>query len=138
MNQVVNPPAHPIAAPALLTEPLSFSCHLGECRSELLPLLSEVSKVVSREGSLSKTLKLVLELMQKHLQVTRAMISLYDAGCDQIFIHESFGLSREESEKRGLLPRRRHHRPRGGNQTADYRAGDRRRAVISQPYRQLG
>jgi len=42
-----------------LFEPLSFTCRLGECRSELLPLLSEVSKVVSSEGSLSKTLKLV-------------------------------------------------------------------------------
>lgn len=82
-----------------LFEPLSFTCRLGECRSELLPLLSEVSKVVSSEGSLSKTLKLVLELTQKHLQVTRAIISLYDASCDQIFIHESFGLSKEEAEK---------------------------------------
>lgn len=82
-----------------LFEPLSFTCRLGECRSELLPLLSEVSKVVSHEGSLSKTLKLVLELTQKHLQVTRAIISLYDASCDQIFIHESFGLSPEEAEK---------------------------------------
>ncbi|ACS86394.1 sigma-54 interaction domain-containing protein [Musicola paradisiaca] len=87
-----------------LMEPLSFSCRLGECRSELLPLLSEVSKVVSAEGSLSKTLKLVLELMQKHLQVIRAMITLYDASCDQIFIHESYGLSREEADKGVYAP----------------------------------
>ncbi|MFE8046634.1 sigma 54-interacting transcriptional regulator [Brenneria goodwinii] len=85
-------------------KPLSFTCLLGECRSELLPLLSEVSKVVSAEGSLSKTLKLVLELMKQHLQVTRAMISLYDASCDQIFIHESFGLSKEEAEKGVYYP----------------------------------
>ena len=73
--------------PSPLSEPLSFSCRLGECRSELMPLLSEVSKVVSAEGKLSRTLKLVLELMQKHMQVIRAMITLYDASCDQIFIH---------------------------------------------------
>lgn len=85
--------------PALLAEPLSFSCRLGECRSELMPLLSEVSKVVSVEGELSRTLKLVLELMQKHMQVIRAMITLYDASCDQIFIHESYGLSPEEVKK---------------------------------------
>ncbi|TCQ76682.1 Nif-specific regulatory protein [Raoultella ornithinolytica] len=87
-----------------LTEPLSFSCRLGECRSELMPLLSEVSKVVSAEGKLSRTLKLVLELMQKHMQVIRAMITLYDASCDQIFIHESYGLSAEEVEKGVYAP----------------------------------
>lgn len=87
-----------------ILKPLSFTCLLGECRSELLPLLSEVSKVVSAEGSLSKTLKLVLELMKQHLQVTRAMITLYDASCDQIFIHESFGLSQEEAERGVYYP----------------------------------
>lgn len=84
--------------------PLSFSCRLGECRSELMPLLSEVSKVVSVGGTLSQTLKLVLELMQKHLQVIRAMITLYDASCDQIFIHESYGLSPQEVEKGVYAP----------------------------------
>lgn len=78
---------------------LSFSCRLGECRSELMPLLSEVSNVVSAGGSLSRTLKLVLELMQKHMQVIRGMITLYDASNDQIYIHESYGLSPEEAEK---------------------------------------
>jgi Nif-specific regulatory protein len=87
-----------------LRESLSFTCQLGECRSELLPLLSEVSKVVSSGGSLSKTLKLVLELMQRHLQVARGMVTLYDASCDQIFIHESFGLSKEEVEKGVYYP----------------------------------
>ncbi|EMA8102655.1 sigma-54 interaction domain-containing protein (plasmid) [Klebsiella sp. WOUb02] len=90
--------------PSPLSEPLSFSCRLGECRSELMPLLSEVSKVVSAEGKLSRTLKLVLELMQKHMQVIRAMITLYDASCDQIFIHESYGLSPEEVEKGVYVP----------------------------------
>jgi Nif-specific regulatory protein len=90
--------------PSPLAEPLSFSCRLGECRSELMPLLSEVSKVVSAEGKLSRTLKLVLELMQKHMQVIRAMITLYDASCDQIFIHESYGLSAEEVEKGVYAP----------------------------------
>jgi Nif-specific regulatory protein len=52
MNQAVSPLTEPVAATrSLLTESLSFSCQLGECRSELLPLLSEVSKVVSREGA---------------------------------------------------------------------------------------
>ncbi len=69
-----------------------------------MPLLSEVSKVVSAGGSLSRTLKLVLELMQKHMQVIRAMITLYDASCDQIFIHESYGLSPEEAEKGVYAP----------------------------------
>ncbi|WP_024873201.1 sigma 54-interacting transcriptional regulator [Tolumonas lignilytica] len=82
----------------------SCACSLGECRSETLPLLSEVSKVVSADGSLSKTLKVVLELLQKHLQVVRAMISLYDSGCDQIFIHESLGLTEDEIAKGVYYP----------------------------------
>ena len=82
----------------------SCACDLGECRSESLPLLSEVSKVVSSDGSLSKTLKVVLELLQKHLQVVRAMISLYDASCDQIFIHESLGLTEDEIAKGVYYP----------------------------------
>ncbi|MCW2482306.1 GAF domain-containing protein, partial [Candidatus Symbiopectobacterium sp. NZEC135] len=87
-----------------LETPLSFSCKLGECRSELMPLLSEVSKVVSTEGDLSKTLKLVLQLMQKHMQVIRAMITLYDTSSDRIYIHESYGLSPQEVEKGVYLP----------------------------------
>lgn len=82
----------------------SCACDLGECRSESLPLLSEVSKVVSSDGSLSKTLKVVLDLLQKHLQVVRAMISLYDASCDQIFIHESLGLTEDEIAKGVYYP----------------------------------
>jgi len=104
MKLAMNPSIEPVAGRPTLTGALSFTCRLGECRSELLPLLSEVSKVVCAGGSLSKTLKLVLELMQKHLQVIRAMISFYDASCDQIFIHESFGLSKEEIEKGVYYP----------------------------------
>ncbi len=87
-----------------LKTPLSFTCKLGECRSELMPLLSEVSKVVSTEGDLSKTLKLVLQLMQKHMQVIRAMITLYDTSSDRIYIHESYGLSPQEVEKGVYMP----------------------------------
>ena len=72
------------------------SCHLGECRSELLPLLSEVSRAVCRGGDLATTLNLVLQLMQKHLQVIRGMVSLYDPRTGQIFIHVGLGLSEEE------------------------------------------
>ena len=71
-------------------------CPLGECRTELLPLLSEVSKAVSRGGDLPSTLNLVLRLMQKHMQVLRGMVSLYDPGTGHIFIHEGLGLSEEE------------------------------------------
>lgn len=90
--------------PHALSGRLSFTCLLGECRSELLPLLSEVSTVVSIDGSLSKTLRLVLELMKKHLQVTRGMITLYDTSCDQIFIHESLGLTQDEVDKGVYYP----------------------------------
>lgn len=75
---------------------LSCQCNLGECRSELLPLLSEVSRAVSRGGDLASTLNLVLRLMQRHMQVVRGMVTLYDPNSGRIFIHEGIGLTPDE------------------------------------------
>lgn len=71
-------------------------CLLGECRTELLPLLSEVSQAVSLGADLPSTLNLVLRLLQKHLQVLRGMVSLYEPRSGEIFIHEGIGLSEAE------------------------------------------
>jgi Nif-specific regulatory protein len=76
-------------------------CPLGECRSSLLPLLSEVTQVVGRGADLPTTLQLVLELLQRHMQVLFGMVSLYDPATGQIFIHEGIGLS-SEAMARGI------------------------------------
>lgn len=75
---------------------LICQCQLGECRTELLPLLSEVSRAVSRGGDLASTLNLVLSLMQRHMQVVLGMVTLYDPGSGQIFIHQGVGLTQDE------------------------------------------
>lgn len=76
-------------------------CPLGECRSSLLPLLSEVTRVVGRGADLPTTVQLVLALLQRHLQVLFGMVSLYDPATGQIFIHEGIGLS-DEAMARGI------------------------------------
>ena len=74
-------------------------CNLGECRTNLLPLLYEMSRIVTEAGNLSTTLNILLQLMKKHMRVIRGMVSLYDIDSGKIFIHESFGLTDEEAAR---------------------------------------
>ncbi|RTL32666.1 MAG: GAF domain-containing protein [Rhodocyclaceae bacterium] len=76
-------------------------CNLGECRTDLLPLLYEISRIVTETGNLSQILNILLQLMKRHMKVIRGMVSLYDTDSGKIFIHESFGLT-EEEEARGI------------------------------------
>jgi Nif-specific regulatory protein len=83
-------------------EPIAFSapqlceCDFGECRTQLLPLLYEMSRLVTEAGDLPTTLKILLQLMKRHMKLLRGAVSLYDADSGKIFIHESFGLTEEE------------------------------------------
>ena len=74
-------------------------CNLGECRTDLLPLLYEMSRIVTEAGNLSTTLNILLQLMKRHMKVVRGMVSLYDIDSGKIFIHESFGLTEEEASR---------------------------------------
>ena len=74
-------------------------CDLGECRTDLLPLLSEMSRVVTESGDLSTTLAILLRLMKRHMKVVRGMVSLYHPDSGKIFIHESLGLTEEEAAR---------------------------------------
>jgi Nif-specific regulatory protein len=69
---------------------------LGECRTDLLPLLYEMSHIATASGDLSHILKVLLRLMQRHLKVVRGTVNLCQPGSGKIIIHESFGLSEEE------------------------------------------
>jgi len=79
--------------------PQLCECNLGECRTNLLPLLYEMNRIVTEAGNLSTTLNILLQLMRRHMKVIRGMVSLYDIDSGKIFIHESFGLTDEEAAR---------------------------------------
>jgi len=74
-------------------------CDLGECRTDLLPLLSEMSRIATDAGDLSSTLTILVRLLQRHMNVVRGTVSLYDPTSGTIAIHESFGFSEEEAAR---------------------------------------
>lgn len=86
-------PVHP-TGPAEAEQP--EACALGECRSDFLPLLHQMSQVAVQTGDLSAVLRVLLELMQTHLNVIRSVVSLYDPAAQRIFIHEQCGLTAAE------------------------------------------
>ncbi len=101
----------PLAArvpPGVPLEPLGFGapqlceCDFGECRTAVLPMLYDLSRLVTAANDdLPNTLKVLLRLMRRHMKLVRGAVSLYDADSGRIFIHESFGLT-EEEEARGV------------------------------------
>ena len=74
-------------------------CDLGECRTDLLPLLYEMSSLASESGDVSNILSILLRLMRRHMKVVRGMVSLFEPGSGRIFIYDSFGLSEEEAAR---------------------------------------
>jgi Nif-specific regulatory protein len=74
-------------------------CDLGECRTDLLPVLYEISNMVTASGDLTHILRLLLRLMREHMRVVRGMVSLYIPESGKIFVHESFGLTDEEAAR---------------------------------------
>jgi len=81
------------------TSPHFCEFDFGECRTDLLPLLYEMSRIVTESGGLSNTLQILLQLMHRHMKVVRGMVSLYDSETGMISIHESFGLTEEEAAR---------------------------------------
>ncbi|MDR3393745.1 MAG: sigma 54-interacting transcriptional regulator [Parasulfuritortus sp.] len=80
-------------------DPQPCELDLGECRTNLLPLLYEMNQIATETGDLSTILNILLQLMQRHLKVVRGMVSLYEPEDGRIFIHESFGLTEEEAAR---------------------------------------
>lgn len=74
-------------------------CRLGECRASLLPVLYELSRVVSSSGSLQEVLIALLRIMKRHMNVVRGMVNLFDPQTGIIDIHQSFGLTDEEAAR---------------------------------------
>ncbi len=84
---------------ALTSAPHYCECDLGECRTDLLPLLYEMSRIASEAGDLKQTVTILLRLMKRHMNVVRGMVSLFDTTSGQIFIHDSFGLTEDEAAR---------------------------------------
>ena len=84
---------------AMSFEPHACDCDLGECRTNVLPFMNEMSRIAHGGEDLSETLCVLLELLKTHMNVVRAMVSLFEPGSGNIFIHDSFGLSVEERAK---------------------------------------
>ncbi|MDR1661865.1 MAG: GAF domain-containing protein, partial [Azoarcus sp.] len=73
--------------------------NLSECRTGLLPLLFELSKLVTADDDLSRILNTLLRILERHMKIVRGMVNLFDPESGRIFIHESFGLSAEEATR---------------------------------------
>jgi Nif-specific regulatory protein len=78
-----------------------WTCLAGECRIRAWPSLHEMSQVITESADLSHTVKILLRIMEKYMNVVRGTVSLCDRQAGTIYIHESFGLSQEE-EARGI------------------------------------
>ena len=74
-------------------------CFTGECRVNVLPILYQISEIINDSEDLSKSLSIILNVMQQRLKIMRAMVTLYDKQSETIFIHESFGLTDEQKAK---------------------------------------
>jgi Nif-specific regulatory protein len=76
-------------------------CFTGECRVNVLPILYQISQVITESENLATTLAILLKVMQQRMKMTRGMVTLYDRELETIFVHDSFGVS-DEQKTRGL------------------------------------
>jgi len=73
----------------------------GECRAGTLPLLYEMSRSIGESADLTQAIVILLRMMERHMNVVRGRVSLYDRNSGSIYLHESLGLT-EEEEERGI------------------------------------
>ncbi|MET0390163.1 MAG: sigma 54-interacting transcriptional regulator [Polyangiales bacterium] len=76
-------------------------CFTGECRVNVLPILFQISQVLTDSEDLPTTLTLILTVMRERLKITRGLVTLYDRESETIFTHDSFGLT-DEQKARGI------------------------------------
>jgi len=74
-------------------------CFTGECRVNVLPILFQISQIITYSEDLASSLAVMLKVMQERLKIVRGMVTLYDREFETIFIHESFGFAGEEQER---------------------------------------
>jgi Nif-specific regulatory protein len=71
----------------------------GECRVDMLPLLSELNGLVTESTDLRGILTTLLRIMKRHMKVVRGMVNLFEPESGRIFIYESYGLTEEEAAR---------------------------------------
>jgi len=76
-------------------------CFTGECRVNVLPILFQISQIITENEDLATSLAIILKVMRERLKIQRGMVTLYDRQSETIFIHDSFGLD-EEQKARGV------------------------------------
>ncbi len=81
------------------SQPQLCEFDLGECRTDLLPLLYELSSLATESGDLADILTVLLRLMRRHMKVVRGMVTLFEPGSGKIYVHQSFGLTDEEASR---------------------------------------
>ncbi|MBK1662939.1 sigma-54-dependent Fis family transcriptional regulator [Rhodospirillum rubrum] len=69
----------------------STDCKTGECRVAVLPILFQISQIISESEDLPRSLAIILKVMQQRMRIGRGTVSLYDRESGKIFVHESFG-----------------------------------------------
>ena len=79
-----------------MSDKSNWTCLAGECRIQAWPSLHEMSQVIAESADLSNTVKILLHIMEKYMNVVRGTVSLCDRKAGTIYIHESFGLTEEE------------------------------------------
>ncbi|MGL4753042.1 MAG: sigma 54-interacting transcriptional regulator [Aeromonadaceae bacterium] len=84
------------AEPCSKTDKPELPCLFGECRSSLLPLLSDLCRAMSQGQPLQSLLHEALQLLALHMQIRCGMVTLLDPQTGRIFIYEGIGLSREQ------------------------------------------
>ena len=84
-------------------EPHACDCDLGECRTNVLPFMNEMSRIAHGAEDLSETLGVLLETLKTHMNVVRAMVSLFEPGSGNIFIHTALVSARKNRRRASIF-----------------------------------
>jgi len=74
-------------------------CENLVCRPKALPLLYAMGRTITAGQDLRETTSVLLKIMEDHLGVLSAMLTLYHRNSGTIFVHESLGLTEEEKAR---------------------------------------
>ena len=53
-------------------------CFTGECRVNVLPILFQISQIITESENLAQSLAVMLKVMRERLKIVRGMVTLYD------------------------------------------------------------
>ena len=55
-------------------------CFTGECRVNVLPILFQISQIITESEDLASSLTVMLKVMQERLKIVRGMVTLNNSG----------------------------------------------------------